>query len=43
LKRLFRELFFRKGYSYDNQFDWVSQMGAETTSDPPQNEDAKPT
>ncbi len=22
LKRLFRELFFRKGYSYDNVFDW---------------------
>ena len=22
LKRLFRELFFRKGYSYDNAFDW---------------------
>lgn len=22
LKRLFRELFFRKGFSYDNLFDW---------------------
>ncbi len=22
LKRLFRELFFRKGYTYDNMFDW---------------------
>ena len=22
LKRLFRELFFRKGFSYDNMFDW---------------------
>ena len=22
LKRLFRELFFRKGYCYDNVFDW---------------------
>ena len=22
LKRLFRELFFRKGYCYDNIFDW---------------------
>ena len=22
LKRLFRELFFRKGFSYDNIFDW---------------------
>jgi len=25
LKRLFRELFFRKGYSYDNIFDWEEQ------------------
>lgn len=23
LKRLFRELFFRQGFSYDNVFDWV--------------------
>lgn len=22
LKKLFRELFFRKGFSYDNTFDW---------------------
>ena len=22
LKRLFRELFFRKGFTYDNMFDW---------------------
>jgi len=22
LKRLFRELFFRKGFSYDHLFDW---------------------
>jgi casein kinase 1 len=22
LKRLFRELFFRKGFSYDNMYDW---------------------
>ena len=22
MKRLFRELFFRKGYSYDNIYDW---------------------
>ena len=22
LKRLFRELFFRKGFNYDNMFDW---------------------
>ena len=22
LKRLFRELFFRKGFSFDNIFDW---------------------
>lgn len=25
LKRLFRELFFRKGFSYDNMFDWEIQ------------------
>jgi len=25
LKRLFRELFFRKGYSYDNIFDWEEE------------------
>lgn len=32
LKRLFRELFFRKGFSYDNIFDWEvlsMQQGAE--------------
>lgn len=33
LKRLFRELFFRKGFSYDNLFDWelLQTMGAGTT------------
>lgn len=25
LKRLFRELFFRKGYSYDNVYDWAAR------------------
>lgn len=30
LKRLFRELFFRRGFSYDNMFDWevLSQRGS---------------
>lgn len=30
LKRLFRELFFRKGFTYDNVFDWdvISQNAA---------------
>jgi hypothetical protein len=30
LKRLFRELFFRKGFSYDNLFDWelLQHLGA---------------
>jgi hypothetical protein len=29
LKRLFRELFFRKGFSYDNMYDWeiMAQRG----------------
>ena len=33
LKRLFRELFFRKGFSYDNLFDWelLQNMGGSTT------------
>lgn len=25
LKRLFKELFYRKGYQYDNMFDWTVQ------------------
>ena len=31
LKRLFRELFFRKGFSYDNMFDW--ELSALKTAD----------
>jgi hypothetical protein len=33
LKRLFRELFFRKGFSYDNLFDWelLQNMNGSTT------------
>jgi casein kinase 1/casein kinase I family protein HRR25 len=33
LKRLFRELFFRKGFSYDNLFDWelLQNLGGSTT------------
>lgn len=33
LKRLFRELFFRKGFTYDNLFDWelLQNMNASTT------------
>jgi len=25
LKRLFKELFYRKGFQYDNMFDWTVQ------------------
>lgn len=34
LKRLFRELFFRKGFTYDNVYDWdvLSQANASTAS-----------
>ena len=34
LKRLFRELFFRKGFSYDNLFDWelLQSLGAGSTT-----------
>ena len=36
LKRLFRELFFRKGFAYDNMFDWevLSSMGADGSAPP---------
>lgn len=35
LKAQFRELFFRKGYSYDNEFDWVVATAIqEPTPDP---------
>ncbi len=29
LKAQFRELFFRKGYSYDNEFDWIVVTAAQ--------------
>jgi serine/threonine protein kinase len=34
LKRLFRELFFRKGYTYDNLFDWelLTNTGGPSTN-----------
>ena len=34
LKRLFRELFFRKGFSYDYLFDWelLQSLGAGSTT-----------
>lgn len=34
LKRLFRELFFRKGFSYDNLFDWelLQTMGSQANT-----------
>jgi len=34
LKRLFRELFFRKGFSYDNLFDWelLQSMGSQANT-----------
>jgi casein kinase 1/casein kinase I family protein HRR25 len=37
LKRLFRELFFRKGYSYDNMFDWelLAMQNARPATGPP--------
>jgi serine/threonine protein kinase len=35
LKRLFRELFFRKGYTYDNIYDW-ELLGPDTTHGPEQ-------
>jgi len=40
LKRLFRELFFRKGFSYDNMFDWEllamqNQRGGRSAEDGP--------
>ena len=36
LKAQFRELFFRKGYSYDNEFDWVVATAIqEPAPDPP--------
>ena len=37
LKRLFRELFFRKGFSYDNVYDWdvpLEQVPRPTLTDP---------
>ena len=37
LKRVFRELFFRKGFTYDNAYDWErggqSSLTAETSTD----------
>ena len=34
-QRLFKELFYRKGYQYDNMFDWtVQNMVSSTTSCP---------
>jgi hypothetical protein len=38
LKRLFRELFFRKGYSFDNVFDW--DMCTADGGPPPPDDDA---
>lgn len=34
LKKLFRELFFRKGFSYDNLFDWelLQSMGSQANT-----------
>ena len=32
LKRLFRELFFRKGFNYDNLFDWELLAASSTAS-----------
>eukprot|EP01038_Epipyxis_sp_PR26KG_P004112 gene4112-5862_t len=34
LKRLFRELFFRRGYTYDNMFDWEVLNGASASPGP---------
>ena len=28
LKRLFKELFYRKGFQYDNMYDWTARHGA---------------
>ena len=28
LKRLFKELFYRKGFQYDNMYDWTARRGA---------------
>jgi len=44
LKRLFKELFYRKGFQYDNMFDWTvqnlqeerSRMGDRSGEQPPQ-------
>ena len=37
LKRLFRELFFRRGYAYDNVFDWnmLPAAGSAGVAPPP--------
>jgi serine/threonine protein kinase len=38
LKRLFRELFFRKGYSYDNVYDWAEREETRPPVEPPSDE-----
>jgi hypothetical protein len=38
LKRLFRELFFRKGYSYDNVYDWAEREETRPLVEPPSDE-----
>lgn len=40
LKRLFRELFFRKGYSYDNTYDWATREEAGPIVEPASDEKA---
>jgi serine/threonine protein kinase len=40
LKRLFRELFFRKGYSYDNVYDWAAREDTGPIVEPPSDEKA---
>lgn len=34
LKRIFRELFFRKGFTFDNMYDWdILSLKTETTAE----------
>lgn len=40
LKRLFRELFFRKGYAYDNVYDWSAREDATLPLEPLSDEKA---
>lgn len=37
LKRLFRELFFRKGFTYDNLYDWEILNAMSNNPTPPSN------